>query len=88
MTARTRADPAALLNDLHGSLRSYVAFPSAHAAVAVTLWAAHTHLAARFDSTPRLALLSPEKECGKTRTLEALALACAGAEMLSGASPD
>lgn len=87
MTARTRADPAALLNELHGWLRSYVAFPSAHAAVAVTLWAAHTHLAARFDSTPRLALLSPEKECGKTRTLEALALACAGAEMLSGASP-
>ena len=36
-------------------LRGYVAFPSGHAATAVTLWAAHTHLAAHFDSTPRLA---------------------------------
>jgi hypothetical protein len=80
-------DPARLLHDLHDWLASYVAFPSAHAAVAVTLWAAHTHLAGCFDSTPRLALLSPERECGKTRVLELLELACTGAEMLSGASP-
>jgi hypothetical protein len=34
-----------------------------------------------------MALLSPEKECGKTRVLELLELTCAGGEMLSGASP-
>ena len=44
-------DPAALLDELRGWLTSYVAFPSAHAAVAVTLWIVHTHLAACFDST-------------------------------------
>jgi hypothetical protein len=75
-----------VLDDLHGWLRGYIAFPSAHATIAVTLWAAHTHLTQRFDSTPRLALLSPEKECGKTRVLELLALACAGAETLTSAS--
>jgi hypothetical protein len=64
-----------------------VAFPSKHAAVAVALWAAHTHLVHSFGSTPRLAVLSPEKECGKTRVLELLELVCAGAEMLSSASP-
>ena len=39
-----------------------------------------------FDSTPRLALLSPEKQCGKSRVLELLELLCAGAETLSDAS--
>ena len=80
------ADPAALLGELRDWLCAYVAFPSAHHAVAVTLWIVHTHLAARFDATGRLVLLSPEPECGKTRVLELLELACAGAEMLNDAS--
>lgn len=79
-------DGAALLGQVAAFLRSYVAFPSGHAAVAVALWAAHTHLAQQFDSTPRLALLSPEKQCGKSRVLELLELLCAGAETLSDAS--
>jgi Protein of unknown function (DUF3631) len=80
------SDPARLLHDLHDWLTSYVAFPSDHAAVAVALWAAHTHLVHSFGSTPRLAVLSPEKECGKTRVLELLELVCAGAETLTSAS--
>lgn len=79
-------DGAQLLDASAAFLRSYVAFPSSHAAVAVTLFAAHTHMAERFDSTPRLALLSPEKQCGKSRVLELLELLCAGAETLSDAS--
>jgi len=77
---------ADLLDDVHAFLRAYVAFPSQAASVAVTLWAAHTHLVESFESTPRLALLSPEKQCGKTRVLELLALLGAGAETLSDAS--
>jgi hypothetical protein len=80
-------DGGKLLDQVWEFLISYVAFPSIHTAVAVTLWAAHTHLAAQFESTPRLALLSPEKQCGKSRTLELLELLCAGAETLSDASP-
>jgi hypothetical protein len=78
---------AEVLDDVAQFLRDYVAFPSSHAAIAVTLWAAHTHLAGSFDSTPRLALVSPEKQCGKSRVLELLDLLCAGAETLSDASP-
>jgi hypothetical protein len=80
-------DGAGLLDDVAAFLRAYVASPASHAAVAVTLWAAHTHLSARFESAPRLALLSPEKQCGKSRVLELLDLLCAGAETLSDASP-
>jgi hypothetical protein len=76
-----------VLDDVHEFVARFVAFPSDHAAVAVALWAAHSHLVDTFESTPRLALLSPEKQCGKTRVLEVLELICAGSERLSDASP-
>lgn len=67
------ADPGhVILDALAGVLARYVAFPSPEARDAVTLWAAHAHCIDAFESTPRLALLSPEKGSGKTRTLEVL----------------
>jgi len=63
-----------VLDDLDALLARYVAFPSDEARHAVTCWVAHCHAIAAFDSTPRLALISPEKGSGKTRTLEVLHL--------------
>jgi hypothetical protein len=65
---------AQLLDDVSELLGRYVAFPNPEARAAVALWVAHAHAVQAFDSTPRLALLSPEKGSGKTRTLEVLAL--------------
>lgn len=79
-------DGAELLDEVRAFLARFVAFPSEHAVAAVALWAVHTHLVGSFDSTPRLALLSPEKQSGKTRTLEIVELLAASAEMLVGAS--
>src|SRR5262249_13789413 len=45
-------------------------YPSAHAQLAHTLWIAHTHAMAAWESTPRIAFLSPEPGSGKTRALE------------------
>ena len=69
-----QGDPAALLDEVHEFISRYVAFPSEAAAHAVTLWAAHCHAPDSFESTPRVALLSPEPGSGKTRTLEVLEL--------------
>jgi len=69
-----RADGAELLDDVEDFLRRFVAFPSEAAAVAVVLWAVHAHAVTSFESSPRLALLSPEPGSGKTRTLEVLEL--------------
>lgn len=55
-------------------LRRFVAHPSDHALVAHCLWIAHAHLIDVFDTTPRLAFMSAEKELGKTRALEVTAL--------------
>lgn len=63
-----------VFDDVHAFLTRFVAFPSPEAADAVTLWAAHAHALDAFDSTPRLALLSPEPGSGKSRTEEVLEL--------------
>ena len=55
-------------------LRRFVAYPSDHALVAHALWIAHAHLMGCWDTTPRLAFMSAEKESGKTRALEVTAL--------------
>lgn len=63
-----------LLADVKTFIRRFCAFPDEHAVTAITLWAAHTHMIEHFHTTPRLALLSPEPESGKTRVLEVLSL--------------
>jgi 5S rRNA maturation endonuclease (ribonuclease M5) len=63
-------DGSALLDDVHLFLGRFVAYPSAHAHIAHTLWVAHTHLMDAWESTPRLAFISPEPGSGKTRGLE------------------
>ena len=62
------------LDLLETYLRRFVAYPSKHALVAHVLWIAHAHLIECFDTTPRLAFMSAEKESGKTRALEVTAL--------------
>jgi hypothetical protein len=63
-------DDVDLLADVETFLARFVAYPSEHARVAHTLWVAHTHLMDAWDSTPRIAFLSPEPGSGKTRALE------------------
>lgn len=69
-SAAAAADGAELLADVHALLGRFVSYPSDHARVAHTLWIAHTHAMDSWDSTPRIAFLSPEPGSGKTRALE------------------
>lgn len=62
------------VDHVHEFLGRFVSYPSGHAHVAHTLWIAHTHLMRHWDSTPRLAFLSPEPGSGKSRALEVTAL--------------
>ncbi|MCL6300486.1 DUF3631 domain-containing protein [Streptomyces kronopolitis] len=64
------ADGAALLDEVEAFHRRFNVFPLDAAYVAVVLWDAHAHLLDCFDSTPRLAFLSPEPGSGKSRALE------------------
>ncbi len=70
MTAPHTIDGAALLDEVEAFHRRFNVFPHEAAFVAVALWDAHAHLLDCFDSTPRIAFLSPEPGSGKTRALE------------------
>ncbi|MCH8095623.1 MAG: DUF3631 domain-containing protein [Proteobacteria bacterium] len=59
-----------ILNDVHAYLARFIAYPSKEAHVAHTLWIAHCHLMDAWESTPRIAFLSPEPSSGKTRAIE------------------
>jgi len=61
-----------LLERLDAVFARYVAFPSTAARHAVVAWVVHCHVIDAFDSTPRLAVLSPEKGSGKTRVMEVI----------------
>jgi hypothetical protein len=60
----------AVLDAVADFLARFIAYPSDHARFAHALWLAHTWRMDEWESTPRLAFMSPEKGSGKTRALE------------------
>jgi hypothetical protein len=72
LRATEATELAAALDAAAAVLCRYVVWPSESAPVAVTLWLAHTHIVSEFESTPRLAFLSPEVWSGKSRSLVVL----------------
>jgi hypothetical protein len=69
VTAMT-IDGAQLLDDLRSFMARFVVYPSKHHKSAHTLWIAHCWWMDHWESTPRIAFLSPEPGSGKSRALE------------------
>src|SRR5262249_24552109 len=61
---------AELLADVYEVTGKFIAYPSNEAHVAHVLWIVNTHLMEAWESTPRLAFLSPEPASGKTTGIE------------------
>ena len=80
-------DGAALLDRVRDFLARFVSFPSTVCLDTVTLWVAHAHMILNFHTTPRLALLSPEPESGKTRGLEIIDLLTPNPMLIFSPSP-
>jgi putative DNA primase/helicase len=77
------ANGAELLTETAAAILRYMVMPDGAAEI-VALWAAHTHCFECFAVTPRLAITSPEKQCGKTTLLDILT--CLVARPLSTAN--
>jgi hypothetical protein len=58
-----------MLSDLIKVIRRYMVIDE-NELVAVALWIVHCHAFEEFNITPRLAITSPEKRCGKTTLLD------------------
>ncbi len=72
----TSTEGAELLDSLHSNLLKYVVLPSEEAATAVTLWIAASHVQSAWQHAPRLAIVSPEKRCGKSRLIDIIYGTC------------
>jgi Protein of unknown function (DUF3631) len=64
-------DGTALLGEISSAIARHVVMPP-HASDAIALWTVHTHLVDRFLVSPRLALRSVTKQCGKTTSVDIL----------------
>jgi putative DNA primase/helicase len=62
---------AELLSEVSEAIKRYVVLP-ANSAETLALWALHTYCFDCFAHSPRAAVTSPEKGCGKTTTLDVL----------------
>lgn len=70
MWAHDNPDGAELLDDIERFLSRFVVYPSEHERRAHVLWIAHCWFMECWESTPRIAFLSPEPGSGKSRALE------------------
>ncbi|MEV1046010.1 DUF3631 domain-containing protein [Streptomyces sp. NPDC049916] len=68
--AAPHPEGAQILDHLRTQIKRYVAMPSKEAVTAVALWIAATHLQRAWQHAPRLAIVAPEKRCGKSRLLD------------------
>jgi len=59
-----------MLLAVYNFIGRFVSYPSEAARVGHALWIVHTHLMDRWESTPRIAFLSPEPGSGKSRALD------------------
>lgn len=63
---------ADLLDDIVDAVKRFLVLLDGYAEI-LAFWAVHTHVFECFGYSPRLAITSPEKRCGKTTTLDILA---------------
>lgn len=61
---------AQLFDNVKKFLSTFVVYPSEAALIAHVLWIFHTYFMDDWESTPRIAFLSPEPASGKSRALE------------------
>lgn len=64
------------LDRIETFIKRFLILPTESDYTVFTLWIAHTHFMHKLKTTPRLALISPEFGCGKSRSLEVLQTLC------------
>lgn len=70
------------LERLESFIRRFIVLPDGSDYTLVVLWIAHTFFTHLIKTTPRLAIISPEYGCGKSRVLEVLESLCFKGEKL------
>jgi putative DNA primase/helicase len=79
-------DGAALLDDIHATIRRFIICDK-ETAIAATLWIAFTWLIDRVQVAPLAVITAPEKRCGKSQLLDLIGRLCRRPLVASNISP-
>jgi hypothetical protein len=71
LSAKSLHTDTNILDQICGAFARHIDAKSHHI-VGISLWALHTHIYRRYDKSPRLAILSPVPNCGKSTVLNIL----------------
>lgn len=77
---------AGLLDAVVSELRRFLVLPE-HGAETLALWATFTFIFSRYRWAPKIGLVSPERQCGKSVTLSVLGLIANRSRKIDGISP-
>lgn len=78
---------ASHLDHIAATIRKHVIFQSYHDADAIAVWLMGTYLMDHWSRFPKLLIVSPERECGKTTALQAIELFAPNASFASSITP-
>lgn len=78
---------ASHLNHIAATIRKHVIFQSHHDADAIAVWLMGSYLMDHWSRFPKLLIVSPERECGKTTALQAIELFAPNASFASSITP-
>lgn len=78
---------ASNLDHIAATIRKHVIFQSCHDADAIAVWLIGSYLMDHWSRFPKLLIVSPERECGKTTALQAIELFAPNASFASSITP-
>ena len=78
---------ASHLDHISNTIREHVIFQSHHDADAIAVWIIGSYLMDHWSRFPKLLIVSPERECGKTTALQAIELFAQNAKLASSITP-
>lgn len=78
---------ASNLDHIASTIRKHVIFQSHHDADAIAVWLTGSYLMDHWSRFPKLLIVSPERECGKTTALQAIELFAPNASFASSITP-
>ena len=78
---------ASHLDHIADTIRKHVIFQSHHDADAIAVWIIGSYLMDHWSRFPKLLIVSPERECGKTTALQAIELFAQNAKLASSITP-
>ena len=87
MSSPKAEDLSSVLDYMSNTISQHVIYQSEHYPNVIALWAVGSYLMDHWSRFPKLLIVSPERECGKTTALETIEAFVCNGKMVSSITP-